>query len=183
MRFSLLDRIVELQPGVRIKAVRAVTLGEEYLKDHFPLFPVLPGVLMVEAMTQAAAWLIRSGEDFAHSIVVLKEARNVRYADFVEPGQVLTVTAEIIDSDERDTRLKTQGTVNGRVNVSARLTLTRYNLAEENPDLAGTDALVRNNMRLLFKQLNRPGDSSAAGAAADSAGLTTTTDKTTNPLA
>jgi 3-hydroxyacyl-[acyl-carrier-protein] dehydratase len=183
MRFSLLDRIVELEPGVRIKAVRAVTSGEEYLQDHFPLFPVLPGVLMVEAMTQASAWLVRSGEDFAHSVVVLKEARNVKYADFVEPGQVLTVTAEVIDSDERDTRLKAQGMVNGRVNVSARLTLTRYNLADENPSLAGTDALVRSNMRRLFTQLSPPEESSAAGATATAAGMATTADKTTNPLA
>jgi 3-hydroxymyristoyl/3-hydroxydecanoyl-(acyl carrier protein) dehydratase len=100
MRFSLLDRVLEIEPGRSITAVKAVTLSEEYLADHFPRFPVLPGVLMLEAMTQAAAWTIRLGEDFAHSIVVLRAARNVKYGDFVEPGKTLTVTA-----DEADMRL------------------------------------------------------------------------------
>ena len=55
---------------------------------------------MLEAMTQAAAWTIRLGEDFAHSIVVLRQAKNVKYGDFVEPGRVLTVTAEVLSQDE-----------------------------------------------------------------------------------
>ena len=66
MRFTLLDRVVAIEPGKSITAVKSVTLAEEYLGDHFPRFPVLPGVLMLEAMTQAAAWTIRLGEDFAH---------------------------------------------------------------------------------------------------------------------
>ena len=90
MRFTLLDRIVEVDPGKSITAVKAVSLSEEYLADHFPRFPVLPGVFMLEAMTQAAAWTIRLGEDFANSIVVLRAARNVKYGDFVEPGRVLS---------------------------------------------------------------------------------------------
>ena len=57
MRFTLVDRILELQAGQEITAVKNLSLAEEYLADHFPLFPVLPGVLMLEAMTQAGAWL------------------------------------------------------------------------------------------------------------------------------
>src|SRR5690349_1993879 len=62
MRFTLIDRIVELEPGARIKAIKALSMAEEYLGDHFPKFPVLPGVLMLEALTQAGAWLVRSSE-------------------------------------------------------------------------------------------------------------------------
>ncbi|HEX5445871.1 MAG TPA: 3-hydroxyacyl-ACP dehydratase FabZ family protein, partial [Pirellulales bacterium] len=98
MRFTLIDRIVDLQPGAKIRAVKNLSLAEEYLADHFPGFPVLPGVLMLEAMTQAAAWLVRVSDDFAHSMVVLKEARNVKYNQFVEPGQTLSVTAELLDA-------------------------------------------------------------------------------------
>ena len=87
MRFLLIDRIVDLQPGVRIKAVKSLTMTEEYLADHFPNFPVMPGVLMLEAMTQASAWLIRTSEDFAHSMVTLKQAGNVKYGHFLEPGK------------------------------------------------------------------------------------------------
>ena len=76
----------------QLTAIKNVTLTEEYLADHFPEFPVLPGVFMLEAATQAAAWLLRLSENFAHSIISLKEAKNIKYADFVPPGQTLTVT-------------------------------------------------------------------------------------------
>ena len=59
MRFTLLDRVVAIEPGKSITALKAVSLSEEYLADHFPRFPVLPGVMMLEALTQAAAWTIR----------------------------------------------------------------------------------------------------------------------------
>jgi hypothetical protein len=64
-----------------------VSLAEEYLADHFPTFPVLPGVMMLEAITQAAAWLLHRRSDFAKSMAVLKEARNVKYGTFVAPGR------------------------------------------------------------------------------------------------
>jgi 3-hydroxyacyl-[acyl-carrier-protein] dehydratase len=156
MRFTLVDKIVELVPGQRITAVKALTLAEEYLGDHFPRFPVLPGVLMLEAMTQASAWLVRATEDFAHSVVVLKEARNVKYADFVEPGHTLTLFAEILEQGETETKLKASGTVDGRQAVAARLVIERYNQADRNPARAGTDGHLRRKMRTLFAALYAP---------------------------
>jgi 3-hydroxyacyl-[acyl-carrier-protein] dehydratase len=157
MRFTLIDRIIDLEPGVRITAVKTLSLGEEYLADHFPRFPVMPGVLMLEAMTQAGAWLIRAGEDFAHSIVVLKQAANIKYGQFVEPGQTLIVTAEILGQDDRETKLKALGKINGQVTVSARLVLERYNLADGNPDQADTDVAVKRELRKLFRTLRPAG--------------------------
>ncbi len=153
MRFLLVDRIVELEPGSRIKAVKNVSLAEEYLADHFPGFPVLPGVMMLEAMTQASAWLIRHDEDFAHSIVVLKEARNVKYGNFVEPGQTLVVTAKIVKQSDEETTLKAEGAVGDKKHVSAKLVLKRYNLADDNPEREIADTVVRQKMRELFAQL------------------------------
>ena len=86
MRFYLTDRVLELKNGKRIVAVKNLSLAEEYLQDHFPSYPVLPGVLMFEAMIQAAAWLQRVTTDFAQSMVVLQEARNVKYGSFFKPG-------------------------------------------------------------------------------------------------
>ena len=54
MRFVLIDRITEINPGQSLTAVKNLSLAEEYLADHFPGFPVMPGVLMLEALTQAA---------------------------------------------------------------------------------------------------------------------------------
>lgn len=150
MRFTLIDRVVELDPGKSIKAVKAVSLAEEYLGDHFPKFPVLPGVFMLEAMTQAAAWTIRLGEDFAHSIVVLRAARNVKYGDFVEPGKVLTVTAEVLDQDESTTNVKASGMVDGRTSLTARLKLHRFNLADSDPGKAYLDRMVQADLRRFW---------------------------------
>lgn len=156
MRFSLIDRIVELEPGVHVKAVKTLTMAEEYLADHFPHFPVMPGVLMLEALTQAGAWLVRVGEDFAHSMVVLKQANNVKYAQFVEPGQTLTVTVEIIKFGEGEVKLKGQGTVDGRLTVSARFTLACYNLADSDPQYVETDTATRRDLRSQLALIYQP---------------------------
>jgi 3-hydroxyacyl-[acyl-carrier-protein] dehydratase len=156
MRFSLIDRIIELEPCERITAVKTLTMTEEYLADHFPHFPVMPGVLMLEALTQAAAWLVRISEDFVHSMVVLKQANNVKYAQFVEPGQTLTVTAEVLKFEDGEVKTKAYGTVGGRIIVSARLTLACYNLADADPDYESTDAATRRDLRNQYALLHRP---------------------------
>ena len=95
MRFRLLDEVTELVPGSRITAVKRLRPDEDYLKDHFPRFPVMPGVLMLEALFQASAWLVRCTDNYAHSVVLMKEARSIKYADFVAPNQQLVVTARL----------------------------------------------------------------------------------------
>ena len=156
MRFSLIDRIESLEPGVRITAVKALTMAEEYLADHFPQFPVMPGVLMLETLTQAGAWLVRASEDFAHSIVVLKQVNNAKYAQFVEPGQTLTVTAELLSLADGEAKLKAYGTVGGRIIVSARLILACYNLADSNPHHEAADAATRQDLRSQLALLHEP---------------------------
>ncbi|MFM8577712.1 MAG: 3-hydroxyacyl-ACP dehydratase FabZ family protein [Planctomycetaceae bacterium] len=154
MRFTLLDRVDEIEPGKSIKAVKVLSLAEEYLADHFPRFPVLPGVLMLEALTQAAAWTIRLGEDFAHSMVVLRSARNVKYGDFVEPGNVLRVSAEIVGQDGSTSSVKASGTIDGRACLSARLVLARYNVADSVPGGEAIDARVIAEMKRLWRVLH-----------------------------
>src|SRR5438046_8940544 len=99
MKFNLIDKIESLSRD-RIVASKYVSLAEEYLADHFPTFPVLPGVLMLETITQAAGWLLHRRHDFAKSMVVLKEARNVKYGTFVAPGQFLRVDVEWLKPPE-----------------------------------------------------------------------------------
>ena len=134
MRFWLLDSIRSYEPNISLTAVKNVTLTEEYLADHFPEFPVLPGVFMLEAATQAGGWLLRLSENFAHSIISLREARNIKYADFVQPGQTLEMTVSMIKKDDRLATLKMEGQVNGRQALSGRIVLERYNLADTDPD-------------------------------------------------
>lgn len=153
MRFTLIDRITTLDPGKSITAVKNLALSEEYLADHFPGFPVMPGVLMVEAMVQAGAWFMRHEDDFAFSMVVLKSARAVKFVSFVVPGRTLHVTAELVGSTAGECTFKGSGTVDGESMVSARLTLERFNLADRNPRLAEADEVQRQAARALFRQL------------------------------
>ena len=160
MRFCLLDRISSLEADVEIKAVKNVSLAEEYLADHFPEFPVLPGVFMLEAATQAAAWLVRLSENYAHSMITLQEARSVKFTDFVPPGRQLQITVEQLSRDGMLVSFKFQGEVEGRTCVSGRLTLQCSNLADEDPELAGVDERLiqyqRQQQALLTRGLTIP---------------------------
>jgi 3-hydroxyacyl-[acyl-carrier-protein] dehydratase len=139
MRFVLIDRILDVQPGRSLVAVKNLSLAEEYLSDHFPGFPVMPGVLMLEALTQAGAWLVRDLEDFAKSIIVLKQAKTIKYGSFVEPGRQLELRVELLSCDECDCALKGVGVIDGQEMVKGRFTLTRYNLRDRDPELHATD--------------------------------------------
>lgn len=141
VKFNLLDKIEQLSDD-RIVAVKHVSLAEEYLADHFPTFPVLPGVMMLEALTQAAAWLLHRRRDFACSIAVLKEARNVKYGHFVAPGNVLRVQVEWQKDTEAGALFKAGGTiptVNDAVAVTARIELAYFNLSDKQPQLGEID--------------------------------------------
>jgi 3-hydroxyacyl-[acyl-carrier-protein] dehydratase len=139
MRFQQIDAIRQLEPFQRVVAVKNLSMAEEYLQDHFPRFPVMPGVVMLETLYQAAAWLVRASEDFAHSMVVLREAKNVKFADLVRPGDQLMVHCETHERDARCWTFKAEGTVHGRTAVRARLVLERYNLADEHPNRSVLD--------------------------------------------
>jgi len=156
MRFTFIDRIIEVQPGVSITAVKALSLAEEYLHDHFPRFPVMPGVLMLEAILQAGTWLICLSEDFRHSMVILKEARNLKFAGFVRPGETLTLRAEQVTEDDRLTTIKAQGWVGETVAVTGRLVLERFNIGDREPHLRAWDSHARAEMKQRFAQLYRP---------------------------
>ncbi len=155
MRFTLIDQITELHLGDRITAVKNLSLAEEYLQDHFPRFPVMPGVLMLEAMFQSCAWLVRVSEDFQNSVVLLKETRNVKFADFVSPGQKLIVSAKIFKQDERLTTLKTQGMLGDNVAVSGRLILDRFNLEDRYPRRGPCDPATRRKFRQQYATLSQ----------------------------
>ena len=149
MRFCLLDRITSCEPGVRLSAVKNVSLSEEYLGDHFPSFPVLPGVFMMEAMTQAGAWLVRISDDYAHSLVELRQARSVKYADFVPPGSALRVDVSIVKEEGLLVHIKGRGAVDGRTTVSGRLVLGRRNLADECASGAAIDRTIIEGFKAL----------------------------------
>lgn len=153
MRFNLVDRIVEVEPGRSLRAVKNLTLGEEYLADHFPTFPVMPGVLMLQTLVEAGAWLLRLSEDYRHSVIVLREAKNVKYGTFMEPGRQLAISVELTDKDDHLATFKGKGEVEGVTAVSARVTVARYNLRDRNPLLQETDEEIIRHLRRQARTL------------------------------
>jgi 3-hydroxyacyl-[acyl-carrier-protein] dehydratase len=139
VKFNLIDQIEHLSDE-RIVAVKSVSLAEEYLADHFPTFPVLPGVLMLEAITQAAGWLMHHRSSFAKSMVVLKEARNVKYGHFVAPGNDLKVEVDFFKATDTGATFKATGFTEGETAVQARIELSYFNLGDKQPALAHLDA-------------------------------------------
>ena len=96
--FILVDRVLECEPGKRIVAVKNVTINEPFFQGHFPEFPVMPGVLIVEAMAQAAALLCLQTmppEVTRGSLFYFVGIDNARFKRPVLPGDVLTLEASI----------------------------------------------------------------------------------------
>ncbi|CAG0974858.1 3-hydroxyacyl-[acyl-carrier-protein] dehydratase [Phycisphaerales bacterium] len=91
MRFSFVDRVLEQSPD-RIVTLKQVTSAEEYLQDHFPTFPVLPGVFMLESMVQAAR-LVAEARGLPR--LVLGKVRALKYGRFVKPGATLRVEVSL----------------------------------------------------------------------------------------
>lgn len=120
MRFDLIDRVLE-SSAEGITAIKAVTSAEEYLGDHFPGFPILPGVMMVETMVQAGRKLaVTLGMD---DRLVVREVRNIRFAAMVRPGQILTVHVKPRKQNEGQLDLEGRGEVDGELAVSGRFSL------------------------------------------------------------
>jgi 3-hydroxyacyl-[acyl-carrier-protein] dehydratase len=108
MHFRLVDRFLELSDTSAV-AIKNVTAAEEYLQDHFPGFPVLPGVFMVEALTQAARAVL---EKRGQPRMVLGEVKALRYGSFVRPGESLKVEVTLDKvRDDGSVVFKAQGTV------------------------------------------------------------------------
>ena len=155
MKFSLVDALVSMESAKSITMVKQVSMAEEYLADHFPDFPVLPGVMMLEAAVQAAAWLVREWDQFQHSLVVLREVRGIRYGTFVSPGNVLQIQADVIRIQSDESEFKIRGMVESATAIQGRLVLVHKNLAQDDPSLAKLDDMMIEQLRRQWVQLRR----------------------------
>ncbi len=94
--FLLVDRIIDMVPGESVTALKNVSMNEPYFVGHFPQEPVMPGVLIVEAMAQAGAVAILSMEDFKGKTAYFGGIKNAKFKQKVVPGDALRMEVSIV---------------------------------------------------------------------------------------
>jgi 3-hydroxyacyl-[acyl-carrier-protein] dehydratase len=120
MRYVLIDHFVELEENRRAVAVKTFSPEEEFLKDHFPGMPLIPGALITEAMSQTAGWLIARSIDFDRW-PLLNMIGNAKFRSFVRPGEEIQLIAEIESLELDVVSVRTEARVDGRRVAEARL--------------------------------------------------------------
>jgi len=140
MRYRFVDTIIALEPGVSIVCQRTWPQGLEIFEDHFPAFPVVPGVLLTEMMGQAASLCLSSDNNNGNSAMLIK-IKNAAFRDWVKPSELLHIRAEIISSLPRLARIKASTERDGVLVANAELLFSfeansKLGLAETDPLLA-----------------------------------------------
>lgn len=128
----LVDRVLEIEKGKRIKALKNVSINEPYFVGHFPHRPVMPGVLMLEALAQAAALLSFDAQGVSpdtKTVYYFAGIDSARFKRPVEPGDQLILDVELLRSKAGIYKFKGQALVNGEVAAEAELMCTMRTVA------------------------------------------------------
>jgi len=119
MRCLLVDKITDYEPGKRITGIKNVTMSENFLQDHFPGFPVMPGVLQVEAVLQLASWLIGATTGFT-SKLRLVSLKSIKFKEFIVPGDQMRIEAVVTKQDAAGVICNAAVHVDGKLKTELR---------------------------------------------------------------
>ena len=137
MRFILIDKILEYEKGKSAVGVKDVTMTEDFLADHFPRFPVMPGVLQLEAILQLTSWLVFVTRDFSVKTKVV-DINGAKFSGFVRPGDKMIIKVDITSIDDEGVQFKAKVFVDDKVKSSVKSgSLSYVNIDElEDPEEA-----------------------------------------------
>ena len=120
--FALVDRVIEHEPGKRAVAIKNVTINEPQFQGHFPGRPLMPGVLIVEAMAQVGGLIVTQMPDLPKGLFVFAGIDGVRFRRPVVPGDQLLITCELLSlKRQRFGKVKAEASVDGQLACSGEL--------------------------------------------------------------
>ena len=121
--FLLIDRVVEFEPTKRLVAIKNVTINEPFFQGHFPGYPIMPGVLVVEAMAQAGGMIMMAElPDRERKLVVFTGIERAKFRRPVTPGDQLRIEVEVLSMRTRAGRIQGRAMVDGKLACEATLT-------------------------------------------------------------
>ena len=133
MRFVLIDRILEYEKCKSAVGIKDVTMSEDFLADHFPKFPIMPGALQLEAVLQLASWLVFVSKDYTVKTKVV-EIKGVKYSGMVRPGDRMVLNVELTSIDDSGVEFKAKVLVDDKVKSSVKSGKLSYVNIEELED-------------------------------------------------
>lgn len=126
MRWYWIDRFLEFESGRRAKAIKNISLAEDYLHDHFPGFPVMPKSLVIEGMAQTGGFLVCEHSQFLEKVVLAKIAKVVFYSD-AYPGDTLIYSATINALHKDGAMVSTTSHKNGQLHAEMEVVFAHLN--------------------------------------------------------
>jgi 3-hydroxyacyl-[acyl-carrier-protein] dehydratase len=119
MRYLLIDHITGWKPGEHIKGIKNIAMSEDFLEFHFPKNPIMPGVLLLEALTQLTGWLEAASSDFKNWFLI-SNVRKCNFYGFAFPGDRVELEVRHVPSKDPDKKVFSgTGTVNGKKKIRA----------------------------------------------------------------
>jgi len=129
--FLMVDRVIGLEPGKSIVAIKNVSCNESFFQGHFPEIKIMPGVLIVEALAQAGGILLyHSFSEPRKRLVVLSKIQNMKFRRAVVPGDQLRLEAEVTKLRMKFATIRGRALVDGEVAVEGELSAGIVDLAE-----------------------------------------------------